>query len=67
MTCTWICLYAPVNPRNRKEKEEMRKFWNYVHECPMEIEKSRIVLLIVDMNEKVTYKEIAGLEYGWSE
>ena len=54
----WICLYATVNVRNRKGKEEMRTFWNYVNECLAEIRRGRRIVLIGDMNGRVANKEI---------
>ena len=36
MKYAWVCLYAPVNARRGKGKEDMKKFWNYENECLME-------------------------------
>ena len=54
-------LYAPVNVKSRKRREEMKKFWNYVNECLMEIETVSRIVLIEDMNGRVGSSEVAGV------
>ena len=39
----------------------MRKFWNDVHECLMEIERGNRIVLISDMNERVGNSEVTGV------
>ena len=50
---TWVCVYALINVRSRKGKEEMKKFWNYVNECLMEIGRGCRIVFIGDMNRRV--------------
>ena len=48
----WVCVYALVNVRSKKGKEEI-KFWNYMNECLMKIGRWSRIVLIGDMNGKV--------------
>ena len=34
---SWICVYEPIDPKSRKGREDIKKFWNYVNEFLMEI------------------------------
>ena len=57
--CMDVCVYAPVNAKSGKGKEEMTKFWNYVNECLMEIERGSRIVLIGNMNGRIGNKEMA--------
>ncbi len=61
----WVCVYAPVNARNGKGREEMRKFWNDVNECLRKIVGGKRVVLIRDMNGRVGNSEVAGVVRKW--
>ena len=43
-------MYAPVDVRNGKEREEMRKFWNDVNGCLGNFERGSRIVLMGDMN-----------------
>ena len=55
------CVYAPVNVGSEKGKEDMKKFWNYVNECLMDIGRGSIIVLIGDMNGRIVNKEMVGV------
>ena len=54
--CDSVCNVC--NCKCRKGREEIKKFWNDVNECLMEIRRSKIVL-IEDINERVENSDIA--------
>lgn len=58
-------MYAPVNVRNGKGREEMRRFWNDVNDCIKKLESGRRVVLIRDMNGRVGVVEVAGVVGKW--
>ena len=51
--------------RNGKGKKEMRKFWNDVNECLIEMGRENKKVLIGDMNGKVGNKKMAGVVGKW--
>ena len=56
--------YAPVNARSGKGKE-MKKFWNNMKVCLMEIGRGNRIVLIGYVNGKVGNKEIAEVVGKW--
>ena len=61
----WVCVYAPVNMKTTKGKEEMKKFWKNLNECLSEFESERKVIVMGDMNAKVGCEEIEGIVGKW--
>ncbi len=49
----WVCVYAPVNMKTVKGKNEEMKFWNDLNKCIKSFEKGRKVIVMGDMNAKV--------------
>ena len=54
-------MYVSINTRNGKEREEMKKFWNDVNECLVEIGRGSRILSNGDMNGRVGNSKVAGL------
>ena len=61
----WVCVYAPVNARSGKGREEMRKFWYNLNECLRRFERGRKIVLMGDMNGRVGSSEVAGVVGKW--
>jgi len=49
----FVSVYAPVNVKTTKGKNERDKFWNELNECLREFEEGRKVVVMGDMNAKV--------------
>ena len=60
----WICVYAPVNVRNREGREEM-KLWNDVKECLMEIGRWSRIVLMREMNRRFENSEVGSVVRKW--
>jgi len=61
----WVCVYAPVNMKTTKGRDEMRKFWKNLNECLSDFESERKVIVMGDMNAKVGYEEVDGVVGKW--
>lgn len=55
----WICVYASMNVRNGRGREEVRKFWNDMDECLRRFESWIRVVLNRDNSGRVGCSEIA--------
>ncbi len=49
----WLCIYAPVNVKSERGRENMKEFWDEVNECIGMFEKGRRIVMLGDMNGKV--------------
>ena len=58
-------MYVPVNARSGKGRVELRKFWNYVNECSVNIGRGSRIVLIVDIRGRVGNSEVAGVVEKW--
>ena len=59
----WVSVYAPVNMKTVKGKNEMMKFWNDLNECIKCFEIGRRVIVMGDMNARVgdeSVEEVVG-------
>ena len=61
----WVSVYAPVNKRTVKGKNEMMRFWNELNECIKSFESGRKVIVMGDMNAKVGNENINDIVGKW--
>ncbi len=56
-----VYIYAPVNVKSGKGREEMREFKDEVNDCLGMFEKGRRIVVIGDINRRVGNSELAGV------
>ncbi len=57
----WICIYALVNVKSGKGREEMREFGDEINDCLGMFEKGRRMVVLGDMNGRVGNSELVGV------
>jgi len=61
----WVCVYAPVNAKTKKGRDERNEFWKDLNDCLRKFEPERRVILMGDMNAKVGSDVIGCIVGKW--